>query len=129
MDPMGGENLQHQGDNRESQRGHREVDWNDELGRCRHCPDVGADVDGVRDEQRRHHAVADRASISVLYDGNDALAGDEADRRARLLDRGHEGQREQDHPKLAVSKLGARLRVGSDAGWIVVRGPRDQAWA
>jgi len=58
----------------------------------------------------------------------DALAGDAANAPGDFLDRGHQGEGEQHHPAHREAKLRPGLGVGGDTGWVVVRGPGDQAW-
>ena len=53
----------------------------------------------------------------------ETLARDESDARAHFLHHGHEGVREEREPDELRAVLRARLRVGGDAGRVVVGGP------
>ena len=59
----------------------------------------------------------------------EALARNATHLRADHLDRAHERIGEQECPTQRVPELRARLRIGSYAAGIVVRGARDQAGA
>src|SRR5271156_1000436 len=61
--------------------------------------------------------------------GDEALTGNAANLCADHLDCAHERVGKQERPSQGVAELGASLRVGGYATWIVVRGPGDEAGA
>jgi len=59
----------------------------------------------------------------------EAITSNAANLRANHLNCAHERVGKQERPSQGVAELGARLRIGGYATWIVVRGPGDEAWA
>ena len=102
---------------------------NDQRQRLRHRGDVGGDVEGVRDDQQSDQRQHQPARRHLHHVGSEALAGDPPDQRAHELDRDHERDGEEDRPQQPVAELRAGLRIGRDAGWIVVGRAGDQARA
>ena len=98
-----------------------------QLGRVRHGAEIGGDVDGVGDEQQRHHDVEQRGRIVPADIAGDAVPGDAADPRGDFLDRRHQRKGQQHGPADAVAELRAGLAVGADPRRIVVGRAGDQA--
>ena len=59
----------------------------------------------------------------------EALAGNAANLRTDHLNCAHQRVGKQERPSQGVAELGARLRIGGYATWIVVRGAGDEAGA
>ena len=89
--------------------------------------DVSADIDDVCGSQEHDEKAKRAQAVMVLDVARQSLAGDVADPAAGLLDGGHQRQHPQGGPQLAIPELGAGLRIGRDAGRVVVRGPGHQS--
>ena len=100
-----------------------------QLAGVRHGAEVGGDVDGVGDEQQRHHHMEQPRRIMPARIARNAVPGDAADARGDFLDRRHQRKRQQHGPADAVAELRAGLAVGADARRIVVGRAGDQAGA
>jgi|ERR1700733_15672961 hypothetical protein len=59
----------------------------------------------------------------------EALAGNPANLRADHLNCAHKRVGKQERPSQGVAELGASLRIGGYATWIIIRGPGDEAGA
>lgn len=81
------------------------------------------DHQGAEDERRRARAIA------LANQGEQALAGDDAQPHPELVEDDQRRGREGEHPEQLVAVLGAEDRVGGDPGRIVVGEPRQQARA
>ena len=92
-----------------------------------HGGEVGAEIDGVGDEQQQdqdgHHAVREH----LHHVAGETAAGDAADARADRLHRNHQRPGQHHRPQKVEAGLGARLRIGGDAARIVVRRAGDHA--
>jgi hypothetical protein len=100
----------------------------DEKERFAHGGNISRDVDRVGDDQEGDDAEHQPAWIMPLEVGNNPDAGDAADMGADELDGDHERRCQEHRPEQAVAELRAGLRVGSDAGRIVIRRARDEPW-
>ena len=98
-----------------------------QLGRFAHGGQVGADIDGVGDEQQRHQARHQPARHHLAHVAGQAMAGDAPDQGADHLDRHHQRKGQQHGPEQVEAELRARLAVGGDAAGIVVGRAGDQA--
>ena len=74
-----------------------------------------------------HDRVDDARRVVLLEDAGEAPTADQADLGADVLHRDHHRQHQDRGPEELVPVLGAGLRVGADARWVVVGRPRDQA--
>jgi hypothetical protein len=126
---IGHKHLQQHGDDAEGHRVEMVAAAHHQLQRLAHGGDVGRDVDGVGDDQQQHHAHQKGARRVLTQVGRHALAGDAPYARADELDGDHEGQRQKHRPEQAGAELRPRLRVGGDAGRVVIGGAGDNTWA
>ena len=125
--PIAHEHLQQHGTGRKDQSVFVPQAAHHEIGRLGHRRDVGSDVDDVGDQQKGDETEQNVAAIKGLGIGGDPLAGGAADMGADKLNGDHERRREEDRPEQAKAKLSAGLRIGGDAGWIVIGRAGDQS--
>ena len=100
-----------------------------QLRRRAHGGEIGADVDGVGDEQQRHEACHGPGRKDPAHVGRKPVPGDASDPGADHLHRGHQRVEEKHDPEHVDPELRARLRVGGYAAGIIVRCPGDQSRA
>ncbi len=125
---IGDEDFERQHANREEHdQRHERNAWDEELCGDRHRAQVGADVDGVGDQDQGDRGKQDFAAVVLAHDTRDPPARHQADASTHLLHDDHQGQDVDHEPELTGAEGGARLRIGGDAGGIVIRGSRDQA--
>ena len=99
-----------------------------QLGRFAHRGQVGADIDGVGDEQQRHQRVTSQRGItSPMLPARPWPVTRPIARRP--LDRHHQREGEQQGPEQVEAELRARPGLGGDAAGIVVGRAGDQARA
>src|SRR5207245_6248531 len=88
---------------------------------------VGADVDGVRDQQAEDGEADEPPWELAPEAGPQPLSSFEGDPGAQLLDGGHQGKGEERGPEQPQAELAADLGVGPDAAGVVVTGAGDEA--
>lgn len=96
---------------------------------CAHRREVGRDVDHVRDDQQHHGGVEQPRRIVGAHVRREPLARHAADARADELDGRHQRIGQQQRPQQFEAELRAGLRVGADAGRVVVGGAGDETGA
>ncbi len=101
----------------------------DQVGRRAHGRQIGADIDGVGDEQQRQQPVHDGQGHHLAHIVGQAPPGDPADQGADHLDGDHQREGQHHGPEQVEAELGPGLAVGGDAAGIVVGGAGDQARA
>ena len=94
-----------------------------------HRAKIGADIDGVGDDEQANQHIEQRRGIMTAHVSGQAAPGHPPDFSADHLDRAHQRIGQQKRPSQAVAKLRARLGVGGDSAGIVVGSAGDQARA
>jgi hypothetical protein len=123
---VGREELQQQGGSDEEQRHQMTVDVGDQLADLAHGGDIGADIEGVGDQQQDHHqAQHDRWEGAFDVFGQ-TLTRDPTDPSAQRLDGRHQRIGERYRPEHVEPELSAGLGVGGDAARVVVSHAGDQ---
>ena len=92
-----------------------------------HRRQIGADIDGVGEEQQADQGRDQPARQDLAEVGRQAMAGHAADAGADRLHRDHQRIGQDDGPQHVQAELGAGLRIGGDAAGIVVGRSGDQA--
>ena len=88
---------------------------------------VGGDVDGVGDHQQAHQRGGQPAWKHLVDIGRETFAGNPPNTRGQHLDANHERGGEQQRPDQPKPELGAGLRVGGNAAWVIIGGTGDKA--
>ena len=123
---IGHEQLQQQRNQRQRaglrQGGHA----GDQLRGGAHGGEIGGDVEDVGGQQQQHQQRRDRPWQHAGQIAGEALARHPRDAGADQLETGHEGQGEHHRPQQAKAESGAGLRIGGDAGGIIIGCARHQ---
>ena len=98
----------------------------EEAQRVAHGAEIGAQRDGVGEQDQEHAAPQQRARIVPADGAGEAAAGGAPDPAAHLLHHGHQRPAEQRQPAQGVAEGGAGLRVGADRHRVVVGRAGDQ---
>ena len=124
---VGHEHDRQQGEDREGHRVQARVAAQHQLGGSPHGGEVGAEIDGVGDEQQQHQQRHDTARKDLHHVAGKTAAGDAADAGADRLHRHHQWPGQHHGPQQAETFAGARLGIGGDAAGIVVGRAGDDA--
>ena len=102
----------------EDQDGHRQ----EEVDGGGDGADVGPGIDRVGHQDGADRRVQHPAGVVLTQDAGQATPVDQADLAADVLDGRHHRQHQERRPQRPIAVAGAGLRVGPDAGRVVVRG-------
>lgn len=92
-----------------------------------HGTKVGANVNGIGEKEEKDDGVKDGAGVVMFDDGGKTGAGNQADATADFLDGGGKRGKVEGEKELAQAKEGASLRIGGDAGGVIVRSAGDES--
>lgn len=115
-------------DRKDAEYHHIELLWSgqEKVDRRPHRRKVRRDIDHVGDRKERDGAIKQPDRVAGSNVRRQPLPGDAPDTCTHQLDRRHERVGQQQGPEQIEAELGARLRIGSDAGWIVISRPGRQ---
>ena len=100
-----------------------------QLGRGTHCPDIGSEIEDIRNRDYEEHAVEKRPGIIFSQVRRDADAGHSADAGADLLNGSHQRICQYHRPEQGISELRSHLGIGADSAGIVIGGTGYKSWA
>ncbi len=126
---VGHEDLQQQRQHHEECGHEVAIEARHQLGNFAHGGDICSDVERIREQQQPDHALQNHGRKRELDVGGQSLAGRAADERAHELNRRHQWVGERHGPEHIETELRARLRIGGDSAWIIVRDAGDQSGA
>ena len=94
--------------------------WNNEVGNGTHSGNVCAYVENDGRETEHHHQIQDGPGIIFLEYSRKARGSNDSNARTHFLNGCHQRKCNQRRPQGRETELGARLRIGSDAGGIII---------
>ena len=100
-----------------------------QFGRCGHRADIGAEIENIREQQKRNHQIEDRRRKMPPHVGRNSLPRHATDAGADLLNDAHQRVGEQGDPQHAESESRAGLRIRGYPARIVIGCARDEAGA
>ena len=94
-----------------------------------HGGKIGGNVDDVGKQHQHDNADNQRGRTAPRRCRHQTLAAGAADAGCNHLDGDHEGQCHNHGPQLVEAELGAGLRIGGNAGGVIIGGPRNDPGA
>ena len=120
--------AQDEGGDADRREGHADVAAHpaEQLHPGRHPGELGAQRPRVGDDQRGHDEPGGALAESLAHQRQQALAGDDAQPHAQLVEDDQRRGREGEDPEQLVAVFGAEDRVGGDPGRVVVGEPGQE---